>query len=349
MRSRSWWVRAVAPPAAVAAVIAGVALGSSAAANTSPTLPPKTSDQLLVMMRDGIGTPVHGDVRISSDLGFPSLPTSIAGSTRSTGLLELVSGEHRLRVWENGHGEARTQLLDRLDETDIVVGGGSVWSYTYSTNQATQYRSGTGSSPVTDLLPDHEAARVLSQIGASTQASAAAATRVAGRDAYTLLIEPTSSETTLGRIAIDVDASNGVPLGLRLFAKGAASPALSVAYTSVSFGGIAPSVFRFTPPPGANVSIDNAETAADSSTALAGDATIIGSGWGAIVMLSQPKAQQNKQLLNLVNQMGYRVQGGILISTALVNALFTDDGRLLVGAVPAATLQAAATNPAAAK
>ena len=44
----------------------------------------------------------------------------------------------------------------------------------------------------------------------------------------------------------------------------------------------------------------------------------------------------------LLDQLTTRVPQGRLLSTALVSVLLTDDGRVLVGAVPPEALQAAA-------
>jgi hypothetical protein len=51
-------------------------------------------------------------------------------------------------------------------------------------------------------------------------------------------------------------------------------------------------------------------------------------------------------LADLVAKAGTRVTGGTLLHTALINVLVADDGRVLVGAVPASVLQKALTAPA---
>jgi hypothetical protein len=51
-------------------------------------------------------------------------------------------------------------------------------------------------------------------------------------------------------------------------------------------------------------------------------------------------------IAGLLAKAGTRVNGGTLYHTTLVNMLATDDGRLLVGAVPPAVLQKALTAPA---
>ena len=75
--------------------------------------------------------------------------------------------------------------------------------------------------------------------------------RVAGRSVYTLVLEPRTSATLVGRIEVSVDAAERIPLRVAVFARGARKAALLVGFTSVSFDPISPQMYRFVPPPGA--------------------------------------------------------------------------------------------------
>jgi hypothetical protein len=103
------------------------------------------------------------------------------------------------------------------------------------------------------LDPLELARRSLQAIGPTTRVLLGESHRVAGRDAYRLVLVPRSVETLVGRIEISVDAQRRVPLGVAVFAKEADSPALSVAFSSVSFDPIDPATFRFAPPNGSTV------------------------------------------------------------------------------------------------
>lgn len=364
LRSLRWprVARIIAPPAAVAAVITTVALTHGAAADVAaPTLAPKTADQLLAMVQKADVAGLSGTVVERSALGLPSLPES-ANTASAAGLLGMLTGKHTLRVWVGGTdqpGKFRAQILDQLDETELVATGTSVWSYTYSTNQATElrvppesartHRTAPGTPPVT---PDQTAAALLGAFTNSTSIDTAGTARVAGRNAYVLAITPLTNATTIGRISIDIDAATGIPLQLQVFARGASSPAASIGYSSVSFAAVSPSVFTFTPPPGAHVSVTNLHAPAAGMHPELTGAQVVGTGWASVLVVPDvslnngyhARGRQAENLSSLVARIGQRVPGGTLITTTLVNALLTDDGRLLIGAVPASTLQSVATS-----
>jgi hypothetical protein len=71
--------------------------------------------------------------------------------------------------------------------------------------------------------------------------------------------------------------------------------------------------------------------------------TVSGTGWDAIVEI--PAAAVPVELIDspVFAQLANAVAGGKLLSTALINAFITDDGRILVGSVPLEALQAAAS------
>ncbi|MGH8890137.1 MAG: LolA family protein [Acidothermaceae bacterium] len=351
MRSRNWWLRLVAPPALVVAAISSIALATGASAGGSPALPPKPADQLLTMLRNAQQVSVHGTVVEQAGLGLPDLPASIGGDT-TTGLLGLTSGKHTMRVWEGGHARFRVQILDQLDETELVSNGHAFWTYTYSTDKADELRlpDSTSESIAVAPTPGQAAANFLAVIGKSTNVTTLTTARVAGRDAYTLDIEPLTSATTIGRISIDVDAVTGVPLRVRVYAAAANSAAFSIGFTSISFGSIDASLFDFTPPPNAKVSVATPSSDAASSQ-LGNGIYLAGSGWATIVVVPHMTRETlvgRDSLTGMFDKMGQRVDGGTLLPTTLVNALLTPDGRLLVGAVPASALQAAASAAAAA-
>jgi outer membrane lipoprotein-sorting protein len=355
MRSRAWWLRALAPPALVAAVISSVALTNGASADVAPSLSPKTADQLLAMIQKADVAGLQGTVVEKSALGLPALPDSVTAGS-ATGVVGMMTGTHRLRVWVGGaadQGKFRAQILDQLDETELVASGDALWSYTYSTNQATELKlrassdaTPAPSSPARPPTPDQTAKSLLSAVGNTTSVTAGGTSTVAGRDAYVLDVEPLTSQTTIGRISVDIDASTGVPLRVRVFARGSSSPALSIGFSSVSFGPVAPSVFTFTPPPGAQVSVSKVSLPTGVGT---GDAHLIGTGWASVLVVPDASAhlagehagspRQRQSLSSLLDRIGQPVSGGTLISTRLVNVLLTYDGRLLIGAVPASTLQ----------
>ena len=73
---------------------------------------------------------------------------------------------------------------------------------------------------------------------------------------------------------------------------------------------------------------------ASAGAGLAGDFLSTGSG--------DSSAMSGLDVGSLYQQLTTPVAGGRLLSSALVSVLLMDDGRVLVGAVPASTLQALA-------
>jgi outer membrane lipoprotein-sorting protein len=76
--------------------------------------------------------------------------------------------------------------------------------------------------------------------------------------------------------------------------------------------------------------------------------SVTGTGWETVIGFQAGQASQgsvlSESLLNdpFLSQAAVVVPGGRLLSTALVNVLFTDDGRIFLGMVPPERLQAAA-------
>jgi outer membrane lipoprotein-sorting protein len=74
--------------------------------------------------------------------------------------------------------------------------------------------------------------------------------------------------------------------------------------------------------------------------------TVTGSGWESVVEFpASPASAQAGAMLSsdpLLQQAAVAVPGGRLFSTAVVNVLFTDDGRVFAGSVPAERLLTAA-------
>ena len=70
--------------------------------------------------------------------------------------------------------------------------------------------------------------------------------------------------------------------------------------------------------------------------------TVDGTGWASVVELPAGTVTADVLANPLLAQVTESVDGGRLQSTALVNVLVTDDGRVFAGSVPAERLQAAA-------
>ena len=362
---RVWlrWLPAVAAPV----VIAAGALAGSLPAGASDPLPAKTPAQVLELAASHQVQAFSGTVEQSADLGLPELPatgkpSAPASPGSAASVIELLSGKHTARVFMDGKDNARVQVMDQLAERDVVRHGSDVWFYSSKDNSAGHValpahdpaspkdRQGAGGMPT----PAEVAQQFLSKVDPSTAVSVGPDVSVAGRAAYNLLIEPRTDATLVGKVAIAVDGQNGMPLSVQVTARGADKPAFSSGFTSLSLAVPDQSVFAFTPPPGSTVKElpvpDKSREPADGAHQDAmhkgakGQVSVTGTGWETVVGTAKGNASEAGSVLQdpLLSQAAVAVPGGRLLSTALINVLVTDDGRIFAGMVPPEQLQSAA-------
>jgi outer membrane lipoprotein-sorting protein len=165
----------------------------------------------------------------------------------------------RSRAWMSSSGDAQSATS--------MSSSGKAQSSTTTYSSSTGYSSSVTQSVVTvgSPTPQQVARRLLAAIGPTTAVSVQSNITIAGRAAYQLVLAPKNPESLIGRVSIAVDASRYIPLRVQVFARGAASPAYQVGYTSISLARPAASNFSFTPPPGAKV-----KTVRPSALPLAG-------------------------------------------------------------------------------
>ncbi len=234
--------------------------------------------------------------------------------------------------------------------------------------------------PADDLqqTPAKLAERMLAAIDPSTAVTVGKDTRVAGRTAYELRLTPRTDATLVGEVSIAVDSETGMPLRVEVQARGQSAPAFSLAFTKLSLEAPNSDLFDFTPPAGAKVeqkSLPDASALHEKAMSGAkmpaseGEAkklveelkagqmkagqmtngggmlpgvTVDGTGWASVVELPAGTVSADVFANPLLAQVTESIDGGRLLSTALVTVLVTDDGRVFAGSVPAARLQAAA-------
>lgn len=225
--------------------------------------------------------------------------------------------------------------------------------------------------------PADLAARLLAAADPTTEVAVLPEVNVAGRAAYNLMITPRTEGTLIASAAIAVDGQSGLPLSVELKARGQNEPAFTLAFTSLSLEAPDASLFAFSPPPGATVkeidvpahgtvgwpahgtesgAVPDAE-APDAAVpgAVPGSRdpdighprpTVTGTGWESVVEFpAGPASAEAGAMVSsdpLLQQAAVAVPGGRLFSTAVVNVLLTDDGRVFAGSVPAERLLTAA-------
>ncbi|MFD7706480.1 outer membrane lipoprotein carrier protein LolA [Streptomyces sp. NPDC059785] len=268
--------RYVVPVAVVGVAAATIGLVPALADSGDPDLPEITAQQLIEKIAASDTQRLSGTVKISTDLGLPSLgglesgllPGSAGGkggssADPSTRLTELASGTHTLHVAADGPDKAKVSLLDKAAEYSVIHNGGDVWAYDSESNEvyhATAPETGAAGkdqkgNEAADVpaTPKELAEEALKAADDTTSVTVDGTAQVAGRDAYKLLIEPKQSGSTVGAITVAVDAKTGTPLKFTLTPSSGGAAVVDAGFTQVDFAKPAASTFDFTPPKGAKV------------------------------------------------------------------------------------------------
>ncbi len=326
----------------------------------------ETSAELGLPLPADIDLGAAGPDLDDAELEMPSGPPHRSPDSDNTELLdalELLTGDHTGRVFVGGPAQARLQHIDGMDERNVVVNERDVWFYDSETNEAThlilpdpadlpeppEHREHTGDLPA----PEQLAAAVVEALEPSTELTVGQHEEVAGRDAYTLNLLPRAAETLVEQVSIAVDGETGFPLGVTVSARGQAEPALRAVYTDIDFSAPDAALFDFSPPAGASVEEEVLELpekgvdgdrslgtfgwgdrsghhgVADLAPALPGLPEVLGEGWSTVVATTGVEVPDHP----LLDQFTEPVEGGRMLSTALLSVLLTDDGRVLAGAV----------------
>jgi hypothetical protein len=249
----------------VVAALVVAAIGVVAVrADPAPNLPPVAGDQLLASTLAALARPftISGEVDTRFDLGIPQIPSSVSGGAGGgvLGALALATGDQRYKVWRSADGVRIAHLLD-LSEQDLVVSTSDAWFWDSSDMSAVHFgvpgMTLGQAAPAATALHDADflvfARQTLVALAPFADVSVDTTSMVAGRPAYGLVLEPTSTLTLIGHIDVAIDAETRLPLRVQVFPRGSDAAAIEAGFTSVSFEPIDPSMFSFTPPPGTTV------------------------------------------------------------------------------------------------
>ncbi|MEU8027652.1 DUF2092 domain-containing protein [Streptomyces sp. NPDC049099] len=362
--------RYAVPVAVVGVAAATIGLVPALAASGDPDLPRITAQQLIEKIAKSDVQQLSGTVRISTDLGLPSLgglESSLAsGAAKGSGdgssadpqskLTSLVSGTHTLRVAADGPQKQKLSLLESGSEYSLIHNGKDVWGYDSKSNEVhhgTSADSGKDHRAEPPATPKDFADEALKSVDDTTSVTVDGTEQVAGRDAYKLLIKPRQSGTTVGAISIAVDAKTGMPLKFTLTPKSGGAAVVDAGFTQVSFARPDASAFAFTPPRGAKVTEEKQEKKGPEARQYAprpgefgqglGGTAVLGKGWTSVATFDTgakgglPTGSKAGDLGGFLGSLGDKVSGkfgkGTVFSTRLVNALITDDGKVYAGMV----------------
>ncbi|MEV6780611.1 LolA family protein [Streptomyces syringium] len=399
--------RYVVPVAVAGVAAATIGFVVPALASTGdPDLPKISAQDLIAKMAKSDVQQASGTVKISTDLGLPSLPSgfSLGDTGKGSGggkggdaadpqakLTELLSGSHTLRIAVDGPDKQRLSIVERAAEYSVIRNGDDVWAYDSASDAAHHSKApkqgGDGHEVPKDLAgvsPQELAKRALAAVDDTTSVTVDGTAKVAGRDAYQLVIKPKGGDSTVGAVRIAVDAKNGVPLKFTLAPK-SGKAIVDAGFTKVDFGKPAAKNFTFTPSKGTKVTEDSGKPGkGDGAEKLKGKLPgagelpgltglpgldgaseasgmkVIGKGWSSIAEIKGPKDAVGKlsedakgkgkggDAAALLDSFGKKVSGdfgsGRVFSTRIVNVLMTDDGRVYAGAVTKDALVKAANS-----
>jgi len=328
-------------PGGVLAAAGALGLTMLSAAAADSRLTPMTPEQLLAAVSSARVPGMSGTVAETAALGLPAIATG--GNASMTNLL---SGSHSLRVWAAGADQQRVAMVSKSGEFDVFHNGPDVWQWDSASQQATHSVAGSRSPAIGGIAaPGQLARQLIGLAGPSTAISSGPEHKVAGRDAYQLVLTPKESGTRIASVTLSVDGQTHIPLAVQVYGPDSSDgPALDVSFLDISFTVPDPSMFTFTPPATAQVT-QQSQPAAGAAPAV----KLIGSGWTTVFewpdssLFDLPAG--SSQLIGAVLPAVQGAWGsGHLFDSKLVSGLITDDGRVYLGAVEPSVLYAAAAN-----
>lgn len=388
MKFSKRWMPAVISPA----VVAAVALNPLQA--TAVDLPDMTPEELMVMMQSVSPVEFSGTILKTSNLGLPALELSsmvseseieqmrektpeefadfvpeVLENNALTEAMELIAGEHRIRVFVGETG-VRSQILDPMAQRDFIANESMVWVYDSREQTAVfaeidQSMAEAGKEEAA-LKLDEYAAEIgldltnpqavadyaMAQVGDSSEITVGIDHYLAGRTAYQLIVTPNSDVSLIESVVISIDSEFGMPLAVTVNSTVQAEPAMEIGFESISFEDQQESLFSFDPPAGTTVT-DLNELAAEAEgldmemnmteeemaeleakAAEKPEPNVIGEKWDAIVHMPANGELENSMFTEgLIAELMTDVEGGKAFTTPLVNVLVTDSGDIYAGAV----------------
>ncbi|MEU7648416.1 LolA family protein [Streptomyces huasconensis] len=323
--------RYVVPVAVAGVAAATIGLVPALATSGDPDLPKVTAQELIEKITASDTQRLSGNVKISTDLGLPSMGGMAGGFAGAGGgadrgdgeggggsaadpkskLMELASGTHTLRVAADGPDKQKVSVLEDAAEYSLIHNGDEVWAYDSASNEAYHAKGfqvsgdkGEAEPPKgVPATPKDFAEQALKAVDDTTSVKVDGTAQVAGRDAYRLVVEPKQSGSTVGRITVAVDAETGTPLKFTLTPASGGAAVIDAGFTKVDFGKPSASTFDFAPPKGAKVTEadehaaegrdfrDKAKDGKEFRDEDLNDLKVIGEGWTAIAELRLPGGQ----------------------------------------------------------
>ncbi|MFX4294515.1 LolA family protein [Streptomyces bohaiensis] len=253
--------------------LVGAGVYPALASDGGPDLPALSAEELLVKVAESETEQLSGTVRVDMGVEVPALGSfaeQFGGPAAR--LASLATGNSTLQVALDGEERQRLVVADGDEELSVIHNDGDVWMYDSADNiayhadlaeHAEKSEAGTDGGQrgkaheeFASLTPQQMAQEVLAGAGEHAEITVDGTARIAGQDAYQLLVvphEPVEGAEfgTVESVRISVDAETGLPLAVTV--AGPDRNLVDVAFTHIRYEQPAGGTFYFTPPNGAEV------------------------------------------------------------------------------------------------
>jgi len=292
---------AIATSVAIALVTAALTLG---AAHPSPALPRVRPGALLASTIEAL----HGHRSLS---GRVTADVNVSRRHHRRDRRDAIA--HTVfRVWRSEDGIRVAQVLD-FGERTLVANHDDAWLWDSASLTARHLASdevtdgGFDFSPLVAADPISLAHAILGTIAPYSRVQVIGTATVAGRPVYELSLRSEQRRTRLHKVVLSIDARTRLPLELRVYTPHLVAPSVDVAFTSISFGPVSPSLFDFTPPGTATVvDLDVFGGGGHAGGPLATQTLTFGRGWKTRVAweLSRRLSRDAVDLFPIWNALG---------------------------------------------
>jgi outer membrane lipoprotein-sorting protein len=247
--------------AVVAGVVLAIAAGTAIAVAAGSSGPVPKHESLAQAVRGALkAKPVQG---ISARVTFTN---NLIGASSFQGgptdpLLQGASG----RLWLSNDHRLRLELQTDNGDAQVLVSKGSFWISDPAQNVVYKGSLPTGGSGKTSAAKrandtaDNGIPTIatiqgyINKLIKHANVSGAIPGDIAGQPSYTVRVSPRHDGGLLGSVQTAWDAVRGVPLRIAIYARNSSSPVLQLKVSDISYGPVANSVFRISPPAGSHV------------------------------------------------------------------------------------------------
>lgn len=244
--------------AASAVALAGVPIGTASWPAQGSDL---SASALSIRIRGSATVGFSGYIETVGTLKVPD-------ASSFAGVAQLLGESNQIRAWWRGPNDWRVDRIFATGETDLFRFGGRSVRWSFESGTATISPVSTIRLPdASDLLPATLARRML-QGATASELSRLPARRIAGHSAAGLRLTPSDPAATIGRVDIWADATNGLPIEVRVYGHTGDRPVVTTRMRDLDIGRPSASTVHFDPPGNIKLRYDTAVDVAAGANAF---------------------------------------------------------------------------------